>query len=188
MDLTALFESKEALLKKVADEATAGSVAQCRGPETSDLEPKVDAECLVRANPHLRDPDSDFLEVAKKTREQKEKVLFKQTEPAASELLGAQPGMTSTLGKRKLSCSGSRTRRPRPLCLDLEKTKNLLRSRAEQLTGKAGWREDGPPGAASGSVSACLGRRAPWPWQQIPNPHQPPLSPRQLPPSRRKWV
>lgn len=101
MDLTAPFESKEALLKKVADEAIAGSAAQCRGPETSDPEPKVDAECLVRANPRLRDPDSDFLEVAKKTREQKEKVLFKQTEPDSLRTAGGSARNDQHPGEEK---------------------------------------------------------------------------------------
>ncbi|XP_027980495.1 uncharacterized protein KIAA1671 homolog [Eumetopias jubatus] len=96
MDLTARFESKEALLKKVADEATTGSTVQCRGPERADPEPKVDMECLVRANPRLRDSDSDFLEVAKKTREQKEKVLFKQAETDSLRTAGGSARGTPT--------------------------------------------------------------------------------------------
>ncbi|KAI5758627.1 KIAA1671-like protein [Gulo gulo luscus] len=96
MDLTAPFESKEALLKKVANEATAGSIAQCRGPERSNPETQVNAECLVRANPRLRDPDSDVLEVAKKTREQKEKVLFKQAEMGSLRPVGGSAQGTPT--------------------------------------------------------------------------------------------
>ncbi|KAL2767624.1 uncharacterized protein WCI35_025807 [Daubentonia madagascariensis] len=81
MDLTARFESKEALPRKAADEgsgARVGSTAERRGPERSKLEPKVDRECLARAEAPLHDTNSDFLEVAKKIHERKEKVLLKQ--------------------------------------------------------------------------------------------------------------
>ncbi|KAM9194307.1 uncharacterized protein KIAA1671 homolog isoform 1-T1 [Dugong dugon] len=83
MDLTARFEIREALLKKVADEengVTAGSTTWCQGTERSDLEPKVDGQCLVKAEGPLHDPNSGFLEVAKKIQERKEKMLFKQVE------------------------------------------------------------------------------------------------------------
>ncbi|XP_012918967.1 uncharacterized protein KIAA1671 homolog isoform X3 [Mustela putorius furo] len=96
MDLTAPFESKETLLKKVANEATAGSIAQCRGLERSDPETQVSTECLVRANPRLWDPDSDVLEVAKKTREQKEKMLFKQAETGSLRPVGGSAQGTPT--------------------------------------------------------------------------------------------
>ncbi|XP_077732219.1 uncharacterized protein KIAA1671 homolog isoform X1 [Canis aureus] len=96
MDLTARFESKEALLKRVADEATAGSPVQWRGPERSDPEPRVDAECLVKEHPRLHDPDSDSLEVARKTREQREKVLFRQAETGSPRTAGGSARGTPT--------------------------------------------------------------------------------------------
>ncbi|XP_009215223.2 uncharacterized protein KIAA1671 homolog [Papio anubis] len=77
MDLTARFENKEALLRKVADEgsgAPAGDMAGLEGPTAAS---KLDRECLVKAEAPLHDPDSDFLEVAKKIHEQKEKMLSK---------------------------------------------------------------------------------------------------------------
>ncbi|KAM5311053.1 uncharacterized protein KIAA1671 homolog isoform 2-T4 [Glossophaga mutica] len=74
VDLTARFESREALLKKVAEEAVAGPTSQQRGPERSNPEPKEEG----KAEALLRDPDADFLEVAKKLRERKDKVLSKQ--------------------------------------------------------------------------------------------------------------
>ncbi|XP_001496150.3 uncharacterized protein KIAA1671 homolog isoform X2 [Equus caballus] len=80
VDLTARFESREALLRKAAAEATAGPGAQRRGPEGSDSEPRVDEKCLLKAEAPLLDPDSHFLEVAKKIQERKEKMLFKQVE------------------------------------------------------------------------------------------------------------
>ncbi|XP_003789880.1 uncharacterized protein KIAA1671 homolog [Otolemur garnettii] len=81
MDLTAPFESKEALLKKAAGEASGamvGSSADRWGPERSKLEPKVDRECLAKAEPPLCNMNSDFLAVARKMHDQQEKVLLKQ--------------------------------------------------------------------------------------------------------------
>ncbi|KAK2488707.1 hypothetical protein MC885_009609 [Smutsia gigantea] len=75
MDLTAPFESRDAALKKVADEAT-GFTAQWWVPERSDPEPKARVECLVKAEAPLHDAGSDFVEVAKKIRERK--MLVKQ--------------------------------------------------------------------------------------------------------------
>ncbi|XP_053445215.1 uncharacterized protein KIAA1671 homolog isoform X2 [Nycticebus coucang] len=80
MDLTAPFESKEALLRKTADEAsgaTVGSSADRWGPERSKPEPKVDKECLAKAEPPLHGMNSEFLEVARKMHEQQEKVPLK---------------------------------------------------------------------------------------------------------------
>ncbi|XP_029777962.1 uncharacterized protein KIAA1671 homolog [Suricata suricatta] len=88
VDLTARFESREALLKQVADEATAGSAAQCPGPERSDPEPRAERACLAKANLRLHDPDSDFPEVARKAREQKEKVLCKPEETGSLRTTG----------------------------------------------------------------------------------------------------
>ncbi|XP_008582544.1 PREDICTED: uncharacterized protein KIAA1671 homolog [Galeopterus variegatus] len=97
MDLTARFESKEALLRRVADEGnrvSAGPTAQGQGPESSNLEPKVDRECLVKAEASFHDPDSDFLDVAKKIREQKEKMLFKQAEAGSPRSPGGSARVT----------------------------------------------------------------------------------------------
>ncbi|XP_039081289.1 uncharacterized protein KIAA1671 homolog isoform X1 [Hyaena hyaena] len=88
VDLTARFECREALLKKVAEEASAGSTAQGRGPERSDPEPRVDGACVAKANPRLHDPDSDFPEVARKAREQREKVLCKPAETGSLRAAG----------------------------------------------------------------------------------------------------
>ncbi|XP_023567599.1 uncharacterized protein KIAA1671 homolog isoform X1 [Octodon degus] len=75
MDLTARFENKEALLKKVIDE---GKGAVCRRPERANLEARGDGDCSVQARTSHHDPD--FLEGIKKVREQKEKLIFKQIE------------------------------------------------------------------------------------------------------------
>ncbi|ELW66473.1 hypothetical protein TREES_T100017025 [Tupaia chinensis] len=82
MDLTAPFESKEALLRKVAEEgngAAGGPGAQWRTPERPTPEPRGDGECLARET-SPQDPDADFLEVAKKIRERHEKMLSKQVD------------------------------------------------------------------------------------------------------------
>ncbi|KAM8818495.1 uncharacterized protein KIAA1671 homolog isoform 1-T7 [Rhynchonycteris naso] len=100
MDLTARFESREALLKKAADEPAAGPTAQRRGPDKPSPEPKVDGECLVNVEGHLSDPDSDFLEVAKKIRERKEKVLSKRVEPGNLRTAGGPARVTSTSDQR----------------------------------------------------------------------------------------
>ncbi|XP_028384859.1 uncharacterized protein KIAA1671 homolog isoform X1 [Phyllostomus discolor] len=78
VDLTARFESREALLRKVAEEATAVPAGQQRGPERSNPEPKEEGAGLGKAEAPLRDPDADFLEVAKKLQERKDKVLSRQ--------------------------------------------------------------------------------------------------------------
>ncbi|XP_012499547.1 PREDICTED: uncharacterized protein KIAA1671-like [Propithecus coquereli] len=81
MDLTARFESREASLRKAADEgsgATAGSAAERRAPERPRPEPKADRECLAKAEAPLPDTSSDFMEVAQKIRERKEKVVSQQ--------------------------------------------------------------------------------------------------------------
>ncbi|XP_016064192.1 PREDICTED: uncharacterized protein KIAA1671 homolog [Miniopterus natalensis] len=77
MDLTAPFESREALLRKAADQAAAGPTAQRRGPERPNPEPRVDGERLVKAEAPLSEADSDFLEVTKRIRERKEKAMSK---------------------------------------------------------------------------------------------------------------
>ncbi|XP_017353636.1 uncharacterized protein KIAA1671 homolog isoform X1 [Cebus imitator] len=78
MDLTARFENREALLRKVADEGSVPTAGDTAGLDRPRAEGKPDQECLVKAEAPLRDPDSDFLEVAKKIRERKEKMLLKQ--------------------------------------------------------------------------------------------------------------
>ncbi|XP_004843389.1 uncharacterized protein KIAA1671 homolog isoform X1 [Heterocephalus glaber] len=77
MDLTARFESREALLRKVADEGKGG---ECHRPERANLEARVDGDCSVQARALHHDPDTDFLEGTKKVCEQKEKLIFKQAE------------------------------------------------------------------------------------------------------------
>lgn len=77
MDLTARFESREALLKKLADEQ---SEAGCRGAEKASAEPKRDPEIPVPMDAARGDQDSDFLEVATKIHERKERVLSRQSE------------------------------------------------------------------------------------------------------------
>ncbi|XP_066226709.1 uncharacterized protein KIAA1671 homolog isoform X2 [Saccopteryx leptura] len=110
MDLTARFENREALLKKAANEAAAGPAAQRRGPERPSPEPKVDEECLANAEGPLRDPDSDFLEVAKKIRERKEKVLSKRVEPVSLRTAAGPARVTSSddqrLGEGKTKLDG----------------------------------------------------------------------------------
>ncbi|XP_069353706.1 uncharacterized protein KIAA1671 homolog isoform X2 [Eulemur rufifrons] len=73
MDLTARFESREALLRKAAD-GDSGAVAGS-APERPS---KVDRECLAKAEAPLHDTSSDFLEVAQKIQERKEKVFLQQ--------------------------------------------------------------------------------------------------------------
>lgn len=105
VDLTARFESREALARKVADEATAGPTAQQRGPERPDPELRVDRECLVKAEAPPHDPDSDFLQVAQKIQERKERLLLKQGEMGSLRTAGGPARVTPTsaqgLGEEK---------------------------------------------------------------------------------------
>lgn len=78
VDLTARFESREALLRKAAEGAPAGPAGRQRGPERPNPEPEEEGACLGRAEAALRDPDADFLQVAQKLRERRDKVLSKQ--------------------------------------------------------------------------------------------------------------
>uniref|UniRef100_A0A8D1PPW1 Tankyrase 1-binding protein C-terminal domain-containing protein n=1 Tax=Sus scrofa TaxID=9823 RepID=A0A8D1PPW1_PIG len=96
MDLTAWFESREALPRKVVDEATSGSPAQRRGPQRPDSDPKVDGECLAKAEAPLHELDSDFLQVAKKLQERKEKTPYKQAELGSLHTAGGSPTVTPT--------------------------------------------------------------------------------------------
>ncbi|XP_055261494.1 uncharacterized protein KIAA1671 homolog isoform X2 [Moschus berezovskii] len=96
VDLTARFESREALARKVVDEATAGPAAQRQGPERPDPEPRVDRECLVKAEAPPHDPDSDFLQVAQKIRERKERLLCKQGEMGSLRTTGGPARVTPT--------------------------------------------------------------------------------------------
>lgn len=112
MDLTARFESREALLKKVADEGTAGPAAQRWGPERSDREPREDGERWAKAEAPLPDPDSDFLEVAKKIRERKEKVLSKQVDPGSLRTAVGTPTDDQKLGEEKAKLGGEPEKAP----------------------------------------------------------------------------
>ncbi|XP_006869354.1 PREDICTED: uncharacterized protein KIAA1671 homolog [Chrysochloris asiatica] len=97
MDLTAPFESREVLLQKVANNgngATAGSVSWCRGTEISNHELKVDGECLAKTKCPLHDQNSDFLEVTKKPRDQKEMMLFKESETGCPSTPGSSAKVT----------------------------------------------------------------------------------------------
>nr|XP_054399206.1 uncharacterized protein KIAA1671 homolog isoform X2 [Pongo abelii] len=93
MDLTARFENKEALLRKVADEGSGATAGDMAGLERPRAASKLDRECLVKAEGPLHDPDLDFLEVAKKIRERKEKMLSKP-ETGSPRALGGSAGVT----------------------------------------------------------------------------------------------
>ncbi|XP_058387645.1 uncharacterized protein KIAA1671 homolog isoform X2 [Diceros bicornis minor] len=99
VDLTARFESREALLRKVADEATTGPPAQRRGPERSDSEPRVDGKCVGKAQVLLLGPESDSLEVDAKVHARKEKILFKQVEMGGLRPPGGTARVTPTDGQ-----------------------------------------------------------------------------------------
>ncbi|KAG8515060.1 hypothetical protein J0S82_003956 [Galemys pyrenaicus] len=106
VDLTAQFENRgEALLKKGAPEVTAISAPQHWRLERSEPEPRVDRECLVKAETPPQDLDSGFLELAKKNREPKEQMLFKQAEMDglrdAGDSVRVPPTEDQNLGKEK---------------------------------------------------------------------------------------
>ncbi|XP_006762179.1 PREDICTED: uncharacterized protein KIAA1671 homolog, partial [Myotis davidii] len=63
-------------------------------PERPDPEPRGDRECPVKAEAPLPDPDADFLEVAKKIRERKEKALSKQAELGGLRTAGGSARVT----------------------------------------------------------------------------------------------
>ncbi|XP_011372958.1 uncharacterized protein KIAA1671 homolog [Pteropus vampyrus] len=117
MDLTARFESREALLKKVADETATGPATQHRGPERSNPEPKAGGESLVKAEAPLLSPDSDFLEVARKIQERKEKVLSKQVEQGSLRSAGSPAKVSSTedqnVGEEKAKLGGEPEKAPK---------------------------------------------------------------------------
>ncbi|XP_034804801.2 uncharacterized protein KIAA1671 homolog isoform X1 [Pan paniscus] len=92
MDLTARFENREALLRKVADEGSGPTAGDMAGLERPRAASKLDRECLVKAEAPLHDPDLDFLEVAKKIRERKEKMLSKP-EMGSPRALGGSSGI-----------------------------------------------------------------------------------------------
>ncbi|KAL1768560.1 hypothetical protein HispidOSU_013595 [Sigmodon hispidus] len=75
MDLTAVFENREMLLKKVTSEQSA---AERKGPEKISMEPKGCAEGPARMDATPQVSDSDFQEVAKKIHAQREKTIPKQ--------------------------------------------------------------------------------------------------------------
>ncbi|XP_036132773.1 uncharacterized protein KIAA1671 homolog isoform X1 [Molossus molossus] len=156
MDLTAPFESREALLKKVAAEATAGPAVQRRGPDGCSQEPRVDGECLGPAEVPPRDPDSDFLEVTKRIRERK--VLSRQAELGGLRAAGgsATARATSTddpkLGEEKAKLAGEPEKppespSPRPGGRGQERAE--VRSRASDGETRAQW-------ASRGSVKKRL--------------------------------
>ncbi|XP_051032320.1 uncharacterized protein KIAA1671 [Phodopus roborovskii] len=77
MDLTAVFESRDTLLRKAASEQ---SPAEAQGPERTSMELRGDAEGPACIDATPQDPDSDFQEVAKKIHARREKALLKQTD------------------------------------------------------------------------------------------------------------
>ncbi|XP_036304711.1 uncharacterized protein KIAA1671 homolog isoform X1 [Pipistrellus kuhlii] len=91
MDLTAPFESREALLRKAAGEAAPGPPSQRRGPERPPPKLPVDGESLVEAEAPPADADSDFLEVTKKIHARREKWLSKQAELGGLRADGRKP-------------------------------------------------------------------------------------------------
>ncbi|XP_037673362.1 uncharacterized protein KIAA1671 homolog isoform X2 [Choloepus didactylus] len=119
MDLTARFESQEALLKMAANEghrAAAVSADQPRGAERSDLESKVDnGECRDKAEAPRLDPDADFLERAKKIEERKEKVLSKQWETGSPGTLGGSARLAPKGGPSPWEERASLDGEPEPL-------------------------------------------------------------------------
>nr|XP_044988232.1 uncharacterized protein KIAA1671 homolog isoform X1 [Jaculus jaculus]XP_044988233.1 uncharacterized protein KIAA1671 homolog isoform X1 [Jaculus jaculus]XP_044988234.1 uncharacterized protein KIAA1671 homolog isoform X1 [Jaculus jaculus]XP_044988235.1 uncharacterized protein KIAA1671 homolog isoform X1 [Jaculus jaculus] len=92
MDLTARFESREALLRKLADEP---SEAARRGPETTGAEPKRDSELPVHAEAIARGhQDSAFVEVARKVHERKERALSRPSEAGSPRTPGGRARLT----------------------------------------------------------------------------------------------
>ncbi|XP_012975222.1 uncharacterized protein KIAA1671 homolog isoform X1 [Mesocricetus auratus] len=77
VDLTAVFESRETLPRKVASEQSA---TEPQGPERTSMETRADVEGPARMGATPQDPDSDFQEVAKRLHARREKVLRKQTD------------------------------------------------------------------------------------------------------------
>ncbi|XP_004690720.1 PREDICTED: uncharacterized protein KIAA1671 homolog [Condylura cristata] len=97
VDLTAPFGNRgEALLKKGAHEATAIATLHHQRLESSDPEPELDRECLIKAEALRQDLDSDLREMAKKNPEPKEKMLFKQAEMGCLRAAGDSAGVTLT--------------------------------------------------------------------------------------------
>ncbi|KAM4827381.1 uncharacterized protein KIAA1671 homolog [Thomomys bottae] len=78
VDLTARFESKEGLLRKVAME---GAGAEPRGEEGASPEPAAD--CAIQAPSSRLHLDADFQEMATKIQDRKEKTLWKRAEAGA---------------------------------------------------------------------------------------------------------
>ncbi|XP_066870775.1 uncharacterized protein KIAA1671 homolog isoform X2 [Kogia breviceps] len=118
VDLTARFESREVLARKAADVAMAGSTAPWRGPERPGPAPKVEGECLVKAEAPLHDPDSDFLQVVRKIQERKEKLLLcKQVEVGNLRITGGSARVTAindrNLGEEKAKLDGEPEKAPR---------------------------------------------------------------------------
>ncbi|KAL6067671.1 hypothetical protein STEG23_031475, partial [Scotinomys teguina] len=79
VDLTAVFENREMLPRKVTSEQ---STAERPGPERTrtSMEPKGDAEGPARMDATPQDLDSDFQEVAKKLHARREKTILKQAD------------------------------------------------------------------------------------------------------------
>lgn len=109
------FESREALARKVAEEATARPAAQ-RGPDRPDPEPRVDRECLVKAEAPPQDPDSNFLRVAQKIRSRKKERLLCQQGDGQPQNRGG-PARVTLIGARvsgeKPRWMGSQRQQPR---------------------------------------------------------------------------
>lgn len=76
VDPTAVFESREMLLKVAGEQNSVES----QGPEKTGVQPKGNAEGPVRMEVTLQDPDSDFQEVAKRLHVRRERTILKQTD------------------------------------------------------------------------------------------------------------
>ncbi|XP_075389843.1 uncharacterized protein KIAA1671 homolog isoform X2 [Tenrec ecaudatus] len=92
VELIAPFESRGALLHKVSgggNEAPVGPVSWNRGTERSIVEPSMDIGTRsAKAERPLREEGSDFLVVTPRTRDQKERMLFKAVETGTPRTLG----------------------------------------------------------------------------------------------------
>ncbi|XP_049977015.1 uncharacterized protein KIAA1671 homolog isoform X1 [Alexandromys fortis] len=83
VDLTAVFESREMLLRKVPG---GQNPVESQGPEKACVQPKGNAEGPVRMEVTPQDPDSDFQEVAKMLHVRRERTILKQTDTDRSRI------------------------------------------------------------------------------------------------------
>ncbi|XP_006890576.1 PREDICTED: uncharacterized protein KIAA1671 homolog [Elephantulus edwardii] len=121
MDLTAPFESREVLLKKMTDEMN-GSVmvptAQGQRTERPSTEPTMPGEWSVTAEGPPHDVDSDC--VARRTQAWKERMIFKQAELGILRTAGDSARVTlkddQSLGDEKAKPDGKVERMPESPC------------------------------------------------------------------------